>query len=181
MAYDVYTLTGYVLEIKDSGEFDKRFKFLSKEHGIINILAIGTAKPASKLRGFITRFAKIDIDVVHGKSGYRLVRARCKENGFVVHKKEAYMILSRISDFLSNILPLHAAHNESFLVFEKLATYLENNIVTDEKINSIFYTFALELLGVLGYRQVKDIPESEREMQNEYEHVLNENGMSNVI
>lgn len=181
MAYDVYTLAGYVLEVKDVGEFDKRIVFFSKDHGVVSVLAVGTARPASKLRGFLMRFARIDIDVVHGKSGYRLVRAKSGESGFVVHKKNAYIVLARIAELLRVLLPEHAPHEPSFRVFEEVSTYLENTIVSDEKIDSLYYTAALQLLTALGYRKEAAITDGLASMRAEYEHILYENQISLMV
>lgn len=183
MAYDVYTLTGYVFQVRDSGEFDKRFIFFSKDHGILSVLAVGTARPASKLRGYLTRFCRLDIDVVHGKSGYRLVRARASETGFLVYKRESYQILSRFSELVLLLLPEHAAHTESFTVFEDLANYLENTIVIPDNIDYLYYLYAMRLLSVLGYRSPQPNFETHSldSVKIEYEKILHENGLFIMI
>ncbi len=183
MAYDVYTLSGFILEIKDTGEFDKRITFFSKERGIIDAKAISAGKPGSKLRGFLVRFCFVYIDVVHGRTGYRLVRAKSGDQGFLIHKKEAYFILARFCRLISSILPEEVLHEGTFQTFFGLMEYLEKNIVTDDKINSIYYRYALRLFKELGYvdkdKNIENI--TEMNMQKEYEYILNENGVTYMI
>ena len=100
MAYDIYTMNGIVLDVYNHKEWDKKFVFFSKEFGIINIVGIGLQRPKSKLRSYITRFCNISVDVVHGKTGYRLVRAVSNNQGFFLYKKEAYFILNKTTKLI---------------------------------------------------------------------------------
>lgn len=183
MAYDVYTLSGFILDIKDTGEYDKKITFFSKENGIVVIKAISAGKPASKLRGFLVRFCFLYLDVVHGRTGYRLTRARAGETGFLIHKKEAYFILSRFSKLVLAILPEQVPHQGTFKTFFELIQYLENNIIISEKTNEVFYYHAIRLFAELGYvdkdKNINKISHSE--MQKLYEYILNENGIANMI
>ncbi len=183
MAYDVYTLSGFILEVKDVGEFDKRITLFSKERGIIEAKAISSGKPGSKLRGFLVRFCFVYIDVVHGRTGYRLIRARSGDQGFLIHKKEAYFVLARFSKLIGSILPEEVLHEGTFQTFFNLMEFLEKNIITDNKINTTYYYYALRLFKELGYvdkgKNIENIPDSI--MQKEYEYVLNENGITYMI
>jgi len=193
MAYDIYTVSGVILEIWNQGEWNKKFSFLSKEYGIIVVTAIGAQRPASKMRGYINRFSSISIDVVHGKSGYRLVRARNTSSGLVVYKKESYFILARVSKLLQGLLPIGAPHPESFFLFTSLCVYLQNTIVLESNADKIFYETALRLLSLLGYRKGHELGFSlstynefdlriqESTLMREYELILSENGLSYVI
>lgn len=183
MAYDVYTLSGFILEVKDTGEFDKRITFFSKERGILEAKAISAGKPGSKLRGFLVRFCFVYIDVVHGRTGYRLIRARTGDQGFLIHKKEAYFVLARFSKLINAILPEEVLHEGTFQTFFSLMEYLEKNIITDHKVNSTYYQYALRLFKELGYvdkdKNIKNLKEID--MQKEYEYILNENGVTYMI
>ncbi len=193
MAYDVYTVSGVVLDVWNHKEWDKKFIFFSKEYGIINITAIGTQRPKSKMRGFINRFCFIEIDIVHGKTGYRLIRARSNIGGFLIHKKESYFVLSRVSKLFQGLLPDNAPHDDSFLLFVELGKYLENNLIIKDNINKIFYETALRLLAILGYRESSilgsklgnfnefDLKINEISLIKEYENILTENGLADMI
>lgn len=193
MAYDVYTINGVVLDVWNHKEWDKKFTFYSKEYGIMNIVAIGLQRPKSKLRGYIIRFCNISIDVVHGKSGYRLVRARSSLSGFLMYKKESYFLLSRVSKLFQDILPSTVPDTRSFLLFVSLGKYLENNIILKSSANKIFYETALRLFSVLGYRKEYEfdfeltnynqfnLKIDESKLLSEYEAILNENGLRSVI
>jgi recombinational DNA repair protein (RecF pathway) len=193
MAYDVYTVSGVVLDVWNHKEWDKKFLFFSKEYGIINITAIGTQRPKSKMRGFINRFCFIEIDIVHGKTGYRLIRARSNMGGFLIHKKESYFILSRISKLFIGLLPDNVPHYDSFLLFVHLGKYLENNLILKDNSNKIFYETALRLLAILGYYRLGDsvfdlskfnefnLKINESSLVKEYENILTENGLANMI
>jgi len=181
MAYDVYTLDGFVIDIRDSGEFDKNITFFSKDAGIVNVKAISASKPTSKMRGFLIRFCYIDIDVVHGKTGYRLIRARSFDNGFLIHKKEAYFLLCRFQKLIMMLLPEGALHSGVFNIFHNLVKHLEKNIITDNDIGILFYKYALLVLRELGYRAHTDPNINFQEQKREYEFILYENGMRDVI
>ncbi|OGI77438.1 hypothetical protein A3C57_00720 [Candidatus Nomurabacteria bacterium RIFCSPHIGHO2_02_FULL_33_12] len=179
-------MNGIVLDVYNHKEWDKKFVFFSKEFGIINIVGIGLQRPKSKLRSYITRFCNISVDVVHGKTGYRLVRAVSNNQGFFLYKKEAYFILNKTTKLIQELLPIGAPHINSFLLFVSLSNYLENNIVLDSNSNKIFYKNALNLLSALGYRkEAKLVDETvdynENNLIKEYVTILSENGLANVI
>ena len=181
MAYDVYTLSGFILQIRESGEFDKNLVFFSKERGLINIKAISAGKSTSKMRGFLIRFCFLDIDVVHGKTGYRLTRARTFDNGFLIHKKESYFLLSKFEKLITLLLPPETSHVGVFSVFCELMQYIETNIVTDSLIDFLYYKYALLALAELGYRENKDLSLDTGVLKKEYDYILYENGILNVI
>lgn len=183
MAYDVYTWNGYILDIRNSGEYDKRITLFSKENGLVEAVAISSAKPGSKMRGFLIRFAGVSLDVVHGKTGYRIVRVRSAEKGFTVYKKEAYFVLAKFTKLINHLLPHKIETKEAYDVFEELIYFLSNNLVTESQINNVFYEYALKLLTSLGYtKQPLDLTKlSNSEKTEMYEYILNENGMSVVL
>ena len=182
MAYDVYTLKGYVLKVQEYGEYDKRFIFLSEEKGLIEVIAISAMKSISKLRGFITRFCYIEINVVHGKRGYRLTRAKISGRGFLVHSKEAYYLLARFSELVLSILPLGASSIETNQIFDEITIFLENNIITDTDSNNLYYKYALKLLNEMGYRDSNlALPDSSLEQKQELQDILSLNGIKNML
>ncbi len=183
MAYDVYTWNGYILELRNSSEYDKRITLFSKENGLVEAVAISSAKPGSKMRGFLMRFANVSVDVVHGRTGYRIVKIRSSDQGFVMHKKEAYFVLARFSKLVMYLLPSQVESIEAYRVLENLAYFLENNMITESNVDNIYYEYALKLLTSLGYTKqpfdVSMLPVSEKIKM--YEYVLNENGMAVVL
>lgn len=181
MAYDVYTISGFVIDIRDSGEFDKNIVFFSKEKGIINIRAISAGKSTSKMRGFLIRFSLLDVDVIHGNKGYRLIRARSFDSGFLIHKKEVYFLLARFQKLISMLLPEATVHVGVFNVFYDLVNYLEKNIISDTNAMFLFYKYALLVLEQLGYRSGVEIESDVNKLKKEYEYILYENGMRDVI
>ncbi len=183
MAYDVYSLTGFVVDVRDHKEFDKVFTFFSKEQGFVDIYATSISKPESKLRSFIVRYCYLDIEIVHGKTGYRLIRARSNENGFLVHKKEAYFLLNKFCNLLKNLIPKNVPDSLAFMVLVSLTNHILNNVITSSDVEKIFLIKALELFSAMGYREKDKSLEniSVFEMKTEYESILDENGLTNMI
>lgn len=193
MAYDVYTFSGIILDVWNHKEWDKKFIIFSKENGIMTVVAIGAQRPASKMRGHIIRFCNLSIDVVHGKTGYRLIRVQTNNNSFLIHKKESYFVLIKTARLINDLLPSGAPHRQVFLVFNKLNLFLENNIITKESENKLFYETALLIFSALGYRRGTlldfesinnkdfDLEKNENDLFFEYQSILNENGLVNMI
>lgn len=183
MAYDVYSLTGFVLDVRNHKEFDKAFTFFSKEQGLIEVYAVSASKPASKLKSFIVRYCYLDIEVVHGKTGYRLTRARSNENGFFVHKKEAYFLLTKFCSLLKNLIPANVPDPVGFSVLVGLTNYILNNVITNSDVEKLYYVKSLELFSAMGYREKNKSLNymTVSEMKQEYESILDENGLINMI
>jgi recombinational DNA repair protein (RecF pathway) len=181
MAYDVYTLSGYVINVRESGEYDKTITFFSKENGIIDVKAISAGKSTSKMRGFLIRFCCLDIDIVHGKTGYRLTRARSLGSGFLIHKKEVYFLLTRFQKFIILLLPNETPHPGVFMVFSQLMDFLEKNIITDLDIDQLYYEYSVLVLTELGYRENKILNKDLKNLKKEYDFILYENGIQNMI
>lgn len=181
MAYDVYTFSGYIINVRDSGEYDKNITFFSQEKGVIDVRAISANKSTSKMRGFLIRFCYLDIDVVHGKTGYRLTTTRTHGNGFLIHKKEAYFLLARFQKFILLLLPNETPHSGVFAVFKNLVDFLENNIITDSQIDYLYYKYALLVLLELGYQSGDISEKSLSDLRKEYDFILYENGILNMI
>ncbi len=183
MAYDVYTLNGYILDVRNYSEYDKRITLFSQENGLVEAVAISSSKPASKLRSFLIRFAAVSVDVVHGKTGYRITRVSTGEEGFTLYKKEAYFVLAKFSNLILSLTPHGVESLEVYRSLENLTKYLRVNIITEEMSSRIFYKHALLLLQSLGYTNTIDNIDSlsENKLRESYEYIISENGLSRVI
>lgn len=71
----MYNTTAFVLSRKERKEADYLVTLFTERYGRVSATAIGVRKPGAKLRGHLENFAKTDVHLVSGKSGYRLIGA----------------------------------------------------------------------------------------------------------
>ncbi|OGZ08447.1 MAG: DNA repair protein RecO [Candidatus Lloydbacteria bacterium RIFCSPHIGHO2_02_FULL_54_17] len=76
MSYHVYHTEALVLSARPVGEGDRLFHCYTRDLGLVSARAKSVRETRSRLRYALQTFAHAEIDLVEGKSGWRLISAR---------------------------------------------------------------------------------------------------------
>lgn len=181
MAYDVYSLQGFIVDIEDVGEYDKNLLIFSEEKGFIRVKAISAGKPYAKMRSFIIRFNCVDFDVVHGKTGYRLIKISNRENFNINQNKISYFAISKFEKLNRLFMPANVPHYQVYELFKSFVNYFKFNLATEQFAELAYYQFAMKLFFILGYSkdlsQIGDVGS----LKKTYQEVLVANGIFDVL
>ncbi len=73
--YQKYQTEAIVLAARESGEADKSFVLYTREFGLVRARATSVRSEKSKMRSALQLYARADVALVRGKSGWRLAGA----------------------------------------------------------------------------------------------------------
>jgi DNA repair protein RecO (recombination protein O) len=162
MKYARYTLEGIILKRRNTGETDKIFTVFTKQIGKIQAIAKGVRKISSRRSGHLEVFNRLRLTLSNTKGMENIIEAELVEGFNEIGKdlaKTGYAYY--LVEIVNELVPEREKHEN---IFELLNIAL-NNISSSKdqrKRNSISYSFALNLLNILGYVGVNQkIPKSQ--------------------
>lgn len=136
--YHKHHTRGIVIRGKAFGDESRQVVLFTEKFGLISARVQGARNPHSKMRGGAQDFSCGEFSLVHGKSGWKVVSIRVKENFF-----EAL----RLSE-----TKLKVAQNVLFLV---------RKLTDEEESGGEVYNIVLNFLNFLKEAREKDVPLSE--------------------
>lgn len=125
----------------------------TKELGLVRALATGVRKPAAKLRGQLTDYTFVDVDLVKGRDLWRLINARADFNPLEINipfARPYVRTLATVERFLID----EGIHEELFEHILECGQYLIKEPEIDPK---IYDTLAIwRTLIHLGYIAIEE-------------------------
>lgn len=146
-------LTGFLINIKASGEYDRLLFVFSHERGLISVIAKGIRKMGSR-RSFhidLINAVRMEVEENHRASYLREITVR---NAYAALKRqpERFAIACVIASFLLSVLPLGAPQKNLFFmtkkIFEKLNGEMQNG---DRQRKELLLVYLLKATRELGY------------------------------
>ena len=151
MAYHIYHTEALILGGLMRGEGDRLLYCYTKELGFILVHAKSVREGRSKLRYALQTFAHTHIDLVSGKSGWRLVSARpidsFRESWDHAEKRR---ILARHAQLLRRLIQGEERHEK---LFDDVlsSVYFLHSLTKDESLSDVELLMVVRLLDELGY------------------------------
>jgi recombinational DNA repair protein (RecF pathway) len=116
MSYAIYKTEALIIRITPNGEANMDVTFFTRDLGKITARVQSARKSESKMRMHLTRYNHVMIDLVRGKSIWRLTGVQSlsplsifQDQLFYMHGTESY--------HLPNILFVEKSHILNFLIF----------------------------------------------------------------
>jgi len=104
MGHEMHILDGFVLDSNDFGESGRILKILTKEYGVMSVVATGVRELKSKMRGSMGVLQLVTFEYVEGREINRLIGIHEKqkyENVFVGEKLlEKRRVVSNVVNFI---------------------------------------------------------------------------------
>ncbi len=152
MAYAFYTTKAFVLSRREVSEANFLYDFFTEQFGRISARAQGVRKLASKLRYNLQPFARVEVTLVRGREGWRIVGAwpdshfaSIKENSAKRHT---------FSEVLAMIDRLYTGERPEARLFEEVsaaAAFLDQNHLGSESLEAYRLLLVFRLVDQLGY------------------------------
>jgi DNA repair protein RecO len=152
MGHEMHILEGFVLDSNDFGESGRILKILTKEYGVMSVVATGVRELKSKMRGSMDVLQLVTFEYVEGREINRLIGIHEKqkfENIFVGEKLlEKRRVVSNVVNFILRTVVGETRNEklwESFLLGMNLLSEQKKDIHVFETL------WIIMILVSLGY------------------------------
>lgn len=150
MAYRHYETEGLIIGHRNLGEANRLYQILTKDFGLINVLAQSVRRDRSKLRSHLNNFCFAHLVLVRGREFWRVVGV--SELGeFSQLNKESLPFLKKISLVLQRLIHGEDHRSLSYLDLKQaVSLFSEEKMITKDLANLEIFIMA-RLLTQLGY------------------------------
>ncbi len=156
MAYHIYHTEALILESRPFGEGDRLLSCYTRELGLVVAHAKSLREMRSKLRYALTTFAHAEIDLIHGKHGWKLISARPVEShSSLLRSREKRLIFAQHAGLIRRLIQGEERHERLFDEILAAIDFLHNEPSGGE-FRSAELLFVVRLLSELGYWENKD-------------------------
>jgi len=148
-----YRTTGLIFKKDDRGETDQLFTIYTKDFGKLEILGKAIRKISSKLRSGAEPFYLSEIEFIQGKTQKTLTDT-ILINKFPSLRKDLkrLRIAYRISEVLDSLIKGPEADEKIWKLLNETFQRLDNQQLTINNQQLLYYYFLWNLLSVLGYK-----------------------------
>ena len=132
--YDIDSATGYILSYYNAGEADRRYRILTREHGLLFASATSVRKEQSKLKYFLQKLNLIEVELISSKSGYRITGGQLFSKTSKEIGLESMAVLDRIGILVGRLCQASDQHLELFGIYDSVVKQLQG-VVLEESSN----------------------------------------------
>lgn len=151
--HTIYHTDAFVLDEIPFGEAGKVYTLFTKKLGLIRASAQGVRYEKSKLRFSISKYAKVHVALVQGKSGWKLTNAYANYHLFKETDLSVFRVITRIFSLLSRLIQGEEPNEFLFETLDSSVDYLIS-LKKEESFSSlqdIECVIVLRILNNLGY------------------------------
>jgi DNA repair protein RecO (recombination protein O) len=155
-----YTTTGIILKRRDYQENDRLFCLYTKDFGKIDVVARGTKKITSKLKGYLEPFYLVKLMIAKGKVIDKLANCNtinCYDNLRTDPALLGFALINYLAEGTDGLISGHTVHTDKFNLLLETLDILEKEIIKespDKNDRLLFITnvYFIKLLALLGYQ-----------------------------
>jgi len=152
VSHNVYHTEGIILSSMNIGESNRFLYILTKDFGLLGVVAQGVRELKSKLRYSLNTLSHTYIDLVRGKEVWRATNTQSLGSfSSLLNDKEKIALYARLSSFLRRLMPGESAHERLFKEFLSGLDFLERETLNVEELRSFEALTVLRILNQLGY------------------------------
>lgn len=156
MAYHIYHTEAIILDSRPFGEGDRLLHCYTRELGLVVAHAKSLREMRSRLRYTLTTFAHAEVDLIHGKHGWKLISARSVEsNKNILAKKDKRLIFAQHTQLIRRLIQGEERHEALFDEMLAAIDFLRS-APKDSEFRSAELLFVVRLLSELGYWENKE-------------------------
>ena len=156
MAYHIYHTGAIILGGRPSGEGDQMLYCYTRELGLISAHAKSLREGRSRLRYVLQLFAHAELDLIHGKHGWKLISARPIDSFSLLWRHPSKRVLfAQHAQLIRRLIQGEERHE---LLFDEILAGLQflKNISHEAELRTAELIFVVRLLHHLGYWADKD-------------------------
>jgi len=155
-----YTTTGIILKRRDYQENDRLFCLYTKDFGKIEVVAKGTKKITSKLKGYLEPFYLVKLMIAKGKVFDKLANCntiKSYDNLRTDPTLLGFALINYLAEGTDGLISGHTSQSDKFNLLLETLEILEQEIAKDlpekkERLLFLAGIYFLKLLGLLGYQ-----------------------------
>ncbi len=149
MSHHRYETKGFILGRRPYGESALILSVLSRDFGVVPVLAQGARDEYSKHRMSLMVAKPLEISLVRGREWWRLVGIRCEDPTGMIPAKQK--LLERLATIIRHYVHGELSQPELFEVFTEAWNLPDNHFDDADKLLTIECLLVARLLSVLGY------------------------------
>jgi len=155
-----YTTTGIVLKRRDYQENDRLFCLYTRDFGKIEVVARGTKKITSKLKGYLEPFYLVKLMIAKGKFFDKLANCNTIKSYNNLRNDPTllgFALINYLAEGTDGLISGQTLQADKFNLLLETLDILEQEITGDlterkERLLFIASIYFLKLLGLLGYQ-----------------------------
>lgn len=151
MAYRHYETEGLIIGYRNLGEANRLYQVLTRDFGLINILAQSVRRGRSKLRSHLKNFSFTRLVLVRGREFWRVVGVDDPDLP-IINSKIALLFLKKISLVLQRLI--HGEEANPFIYQDLRQAWLlivNQTRLSEENLIDLEVFILVRLLTQLGY------------------------------
>jgi len=146
--YDIDSAVGYILSYYNAGEADRRYRILTREHGLLFASATSVRKEQSKLKYFLQKLNLIEVELISSKSGYRITGGQLVSKTSKVVSSSGLAVLDRIGLLIGRLCQASDEHLDLFEIYDTIAKQIAS---TPESLDIVELWGTARVLVEFGY------------------------------
>lgn len=152
MVHHIYQTKGVVLGSVSTGESNRFYKIYTEELGLIGATAQSVREAKSKLRYSLQHYSFVNLNLVYGRSGWKIINAS-EGDVFSVLKKDGFpqKIFAHLCSLIIRLVHGETQDKIIFEIIVSLASYLNTHEVSERVAPFVVALAVLRLLARLGY------------------------------
>ncbi len=155
-----YTTTGIILKRRDYQENDRLFCLYTKDFGKIEVVAKGTKKITSKLKGYLEPFYLVKLMIAKGKVFDKLANCNTIKSYDNLRNDPSllgFALINYLAEGTDGLISGQTLQTDKFNLLLETLDILEKEIINDvaekkERLLFIANLYFLKLLALLGYQ-----------------------------
>ncbi len=151
MSYHIYHTEAIILGSRPSGERDRLLYCYTRELGFVSAHAKSLREGRSRLRYALQLFSHAELDLIHGKHGWKLISARPVDSFASLWKHPGRrMIVAQHAQLIRRLVQGEERHE---VLFDDILSGLQflSKIESDVELRAAELVFVVRLLHSLGY------------------------------
>lgn len=149
--HEIHHTEGFILSVNDAGEANSLFHIFTKDLGRITATAQSLRREQSKLRGHLALYAHVALDVVQGKSVWRIIAARSLADlpfSLLLPVKRLY---GRTLEALDRLCQGEEPHEALFMHVAEFAALIRERALSEAERKFLDTISVVRMLSHLGY------------------------------
>jgi DNA repair protein RecO len=152
VSHHIYHTEGIVLSSIDIGESNRFLFILTKDLGLVGVMAQGIRELKSKLRGSLQMLSYAYLDLVRGKEVWRITNAgEIRSFSPLLLTKEKKVLYARLATLLRRLMPGEGKHSSLFEDVLSGIRFLASEDMSPHELKSFEALMVLRVLNDLGY------------------------------
>jgi len=155
--HQIYTTPAYVLKSYSNKEANKTLVLLTKDFGLIRVIAQGIRLEKSKHRFALQDFSNVEVSLVKGRAGWRLTSAKANSNIYQeIENQDLFQVVVRIFLLLDRLIQGEEENQDLYSIIEQGIEFILENKDKNKNGESldvldIECVLVLRILNNLGY------------------------------